>query len=326
MPRIIDGYLHCVIYLYPDERSAREGERAGGTGFLIGESLVPGSQVRWLGYIVTNAHIIDGGSCVVRLNSAAGGTEILSTDERSWHRLNDGTDLAICLVELEQSVHLVTMLSRAYLLTKEWAAKINLGPGDDVALIGRYINNEGKQKNLPTIRFGSIAQMPYEQIECAAIAPQESFLVEVRAIGGYSGSPVFVQFPEFRRLKASEGPPRLSWLLGVEWCLFHEWSRVCDGNGHPWKNGDQVAVHTGMCGVIPSWKLLELLDSEGVVTAKNDAMEEIRKRRKPSPPVTMLTGAHAVKSAHPTTEQNPRHREDFSQLVTAAVKKPQQDG
>src|SRR5260221_10762195 len=63
-------------------------------------------------------------------------------------------------------------------------------------MIYRFIDHQGSQKNLPTVRFGSIAQMadePVYQIQRAY--HQESFLVETHSIGGASGAPVFVFMP-----------------------------------------------------------------------------------------------------------------------------------
>jgi hypothetical protein len=36
MPRIPDGFLDCVVYLYRSEDEAKEGSGIGGSGFLAG--------------------------------------------------------------------------------------------------------------------------------------------------------------------------------------------------------------------------------------------------------------------------------------------------
>jgi hypothetical protein len=35
MPRISDCFADCAIYLYASERAAKDGQNAGGSGFLI---------------------------------------------------------------------------------------------------------------------------------------------------------------------------------------------------------------------------------------------------------------------------------------------------
>jgi hypothetical protein len=65
--RIPDEWQNNSIYLYPSEHDAYEGTRAGGSGFLLGfdSDRIPGRQMV---YAVTNAHVIEGGNCTIRLN------------------------------------------------------------------------------------------------------------------------------------------------------------------------------------------------------------------------------------------------------------------
>src|SRR5260370_1057024 len=61
-------------------------------------------------------------------------------------------------------------------------------------LVGRFVNHEGRQKNSPSVRFGNLAMMPGEPVyhKHSESQGEESFLVDIRTISGYSGSPVFV--------------------------------------------------------------------------------------------------------------------------------------
>jgi hypothetical protein len=65
-------------------------------------------------------------------------------------------------------------------------------------MVGRYIEHEGKFKNLPVVRFGNIAMMPSEHILQWEREDhlQESFLVDMRSISGFSGSPVLSYSPQ----------------------------------------------------------------------------------------------------------------------------------
>ena len=110
------------------------------------------------------------------------------------------------------------------LFSSEQVVDINLGPGDEVFLVGRFINSEGKQRNIPTLRFGNISQMPIEPIEQTRVSGkrlQESFLVEARAISGYSGSPVFTMLMKLYSRQGGSGPTDppadVIRLLGVVW-------------------------------------------------------------------------------------------------------------
>ncbi|SRR5258708_5929404 len=73
--RIPDEWLNNSIYLYPSEHDAYEGTRAGGSGFLLGfdSDRIPGHQMV---YAVTNAHVIEGGNCTIRLNRHDGTVDV----------------------------------------------------------------------------------------------------------------------------------------------------------------------------------------------------------------------------------------------------------
>jgi len=57
MPRIPDCIADSAIYLYASERAAKEGQNAGGSGFLVNVPSVPGMGHL---YAVTNRHLVDG--------------------------------------------------------------------------------------------------------------------------------------------------------------------------------------------------------------------------------------------------------------------------
>jgi hypothetical protein len=47
-------------------------------------------------------------------------------------------------------------------------------------MVGRFINHEGKQRNLPALRYGNIAMMPLEPIiQQETGITQESFFVKI---------------------------------------------------------------------------------------------------------------------------------------------------
>src|ERR1700730_13896073 len=85
VPRIPDNLLDCVVYLYPSEAAAEDGERTGGSGFLVGVH-IPFEQPPkgFLICVVTNKHVIDGGSMVVRINTHVGLHDIIALDGRHW--------------------------------------------------------------------------------------------------------------------------------------------------------------------------------------------------------------------------------------------------
>jgi hypothetical protein len=270
MPRIRDEFLDCVIYLYPDRSAAETGEKIGGSGFLVGVQSKGLPQNFWFLYAVTNKHVIIGGATTIRFTTRDGKTDVLETDERSWVHHPSGDDLSICLVSFDPNLFKFHFIPRANFLTREIIESLNVGPGDEVFVVGRFVNHEGKQQNRPTARFGFIGQMPYEPIVQDDGFEQESFLVEVRSIGGYSGSPVFLYVmpvvPDtFAARKVQTYGIYGEWLLGVEWGMLLNWEPVRNELTKPVNpsnpRGMQVPINTGMMGVVPVWKLAEMLDN-----------------------------------------------------------------
>jgi hypothetical protein len=335
MPWIEPKLLDCVVFLYPSEAAAEDGEKAGGSGFLVGEH-IPDTGGHLIS-VVTNKHVINRGHAILRINTRGGGRDIIPLDQSRWYVHPNGDDIAVCPVTLDQG-HKFSVLTRAQFLTREAVEEFDIGPGDDVFVVGRFVNHEGKERNLPTARFGNIAQMPWEPITIDG-QPQESFLVEARSIAGYSGSPVFVHFtsqnipldPKLResfdtgrlpipglspkRVRlAMPLPVRFVWLLGIDWCHLGREEKIT--NVHTGMDSADWVVknNTGMMGVVPAWKLLEILDGDEMKKLVDDLSAKAREEKK-----TEYTG-----DLDSSDDSNPSHREDFMRLLSAAAKgKPQ---
>jgi hypothetical protein len=213
------------------------------------------------------------------MNTVDGQKDVIELDDRNWITHPSGDDLAICqLPMLQSSFYKYKFLADQHLLTKETIERYNIGPGDDVIVVGRFINHEGQQRNLPTMRFGNISQMPLEPIlqdRASGSFQQESFLCEARSIGGYSGAPVLVglnsTFSRPDRPGVAVTPGQNMWLLGIDWGHINDQQPICDASGRP--TGWTVKTNTGMMAVVPVWKLQELLYSESLQKARNVAEE-----------------------------------------------------
>jgi hypothetical protein len=76
--------------------------------------------------------------------------------------------------------------------TSEKIREHDIGIGDALfctALFSRFV---GTAKNLPIVRMGVIALMPDEPVPTKKFGNVEAFLIEIRSLGGLSGSPVFL--------------------------------------------------------------------------------------------------------------------------------------
>lgn len=294
MPRIRDTTLETVFYLYPSRAAAETGERVGGTGFFVGIELqiVPGS---WFVLAVSNRHVVHGGGAsVMRVNNEHGGVAVLEFEPTDWIDHPDGDDLVVLPMPADRDDLRVTFNIERDFLTEKKAAEFDIGPGDDVFMVGRFINQEGRQRNLPAARFGNISVMPEEKIRQPAGYMQESFLVEMRSHAGYSGSPVHVyraprvslEWPPDRSRSA---PPIIrdeahgTWLLGVNWgYITDDWEITRRKRTSKLAGVDEassaefVRANTGMNGVVPAWKLLELIHDPRLEGARMAAENQAR--------------------------------------------------
>lgn len=287
MPRIPDILLNCTIYLYPTKEAALDGKVAGGSGFMFayyGKQM--GQYPFFHMYAVTNSHIVRkavGNSPVIRFNRLDNKIGIIELQEHHWHHHPDGDDIAVFPIDrllfvnnpYNASKRGLSFVSHKMLLTTDDISALNIGPGDDVFTIGRFVNHEGKQRNLPSVRFGNIAQMPEEPILIDNGLKQEGFLVESRSISGYSGSPVFIYIPPYTDRWDGQGLSLQyhTRLLGINCAHLPFKERVIDRQKNPvedyWVKGN-----SGMAIVIPAWKLEGVFSLKELVMARQKAEEE----------------------------------------------------
>lgn len=291
VPRIADEFLECVVYLYPDAPSAAAGMRAGGSGFLVGVQIEDGLEHLdlWVPFAVSNRHVIKNGCTIVRVSMMDGGpADILELDERSW-LFHPDHDLAIAPLDLVVGRHRVKLaLWPQHFLTEQVVAQYRMGPGDECFMVSRFIAHDGRQRNTPSVRFGTIAQMPTERIRCDDGSEQESFLVEARSIAGHSGSPVFIWIPPYSGMATGRmsgswtaGP----WLLGVDHCHLFSQERIYSrATGRPVNEDWHVRGNTGMMGVVPAWRLAEMFKFPDITSLIAREKEEWLKKNPQTEP------------------------------------------
>jgi hypothetical protein len=284
MPRIHDYILNCVVYQYRSEDEAIECERVGGSGFLVNVPL-PSFPDRTIHFVVTNAHVAEKAP-VSRLNGINEQLAIAKYSIDDWIMHPDGDDVAIAPLYLPPG-NKFSSIPRSLFLSKATIAEFDIGIGDDIFVAGRFINHEGIQRNSPSLRFGNIAQMPGDKImQGERDFEQESFLVEAKSIGGYSGSPVFVHMLPFSSRPKPDNPQEMlivpspgigPWLLGVDWGHITSNDYVLMGGGIRHTMDLYVRSNTGMMGVVPAWKLDEIFNTERVKKLIHKAEEGHRK-------------------------------------------------
>ncbi len=282
MPRIDEQYLNSVCFLYPSKAEARKGTKYGGSGFFIS---APSKTRKCLHYyIVTNKHVIDGGNLTVRLETTDGKDDYLETKNDEWIKAKDD-DIAT-LHWTPGCNHKFRAIKRGgdktEFLDKDWISADGLGSGDDVFMIGRFITHKGEQIDIPTTRFGTLsAGRTVSILNSETSQNQESLIVEVRSMKGYSGSPVFIYRPPYHYDPVKVGViPELfgPWLLGIMWgynVLPIKAEQMTTKTKKPTgRTYWQLHPNTGMMNVVPVWKLANLLDSPEVTKAQEQFENE----------------------------------------------------
>ncbi len=274
MPRIDPRVLNCAFFLYPTKEDALAGRNFGGTGFLVS---VPSAVAdRNFVVAVTNWHVACRGNSVLRLNTKQGGVEVLDAAPEDWS-FDPRYDIAILPLSIEEGdqlersqVKTSAFVSRDY-LTHEKA----IGPGEDVFMIGRFIDHDGGGVNLPTVRFGNISALPTPIIqENGTKAP--AFILDMHSRSGYSGSPVFAyRTPGYDLQIINSAEPRLLLdtpnlfvLLGIHIGQFPERWEILSGAVNQQEaaeialitEGTAVKGFSGMTCVLPAWCIQEVID------------------------------------------------------------------
>lgn len=289
MPKIPRNLLESVFYLYRSREDAERGEPFGGTGVFLG--MPTGALELSFLYAITNWHVaVRDGYSVMRFNKRVGGTEILEFDPSEWEFPPNGPDIAVLLpkaseVYLSPWTHQVFAISTELLLTQEELAPLDprlrtrptiggrppleIGPGEDIFMVGRFIDHDGRDTNVPSVRFGNISTMP-QPIEQSSGSTNPSFILDLHSRSGYSGSPVFVYRTPGSDLTTSfqTSTPTNHFIrfLGLHWGQFPEQWEISDGK-IPSAHGTIVSVSeryikgmSGMTLAVPAWDIWEFLE------------------------------------------------------------------
>ena len=226
VPKIPPGNLSSVVFLYKSVEDARAGTNIGGSGFLIGvNSVIPGKG--WL-YVVTNWHVACRlGASIIRVNTLDGGIDIMEFDPAEWSFLPE-YDIAVIQVNFDFSVHQVKTVPESAMLQETMWKRNEIGPGDDVFMMGRFVDFDGRAQNVPAVRFGNISMNPVPLLQTNG-RYANSFVVDMHSRTGFSGSAVFVyRTPGYdlsdnlAAKKVLLSGTNLFLLLGIHWGQFRK--------------------------------------------------------------------------------------------------------
>jgi hypothetical protein len=246
-----------------------------------------------------------GGASVLRVNTRNGGVEIFPFEPSDWE-FDSRYDIAVIPLSLNES-HKFGILPSASFITRESIEHAKIEAGDDVFMIGRFIDHDGGPVNRPAVRFGNISVMP-SPIEQPNGLEAESYCIDLHSRSGYSGSPVFVY-----RLSGHDLTPtrqtndpvevlsrvalqgnHVFGLLGIHSSQFPERWELTSGGAKieheagavPLvREGAYVKGLSGMTCVLPAWYILEVLNLPRLKKHREwqDSIEEQKRLREGAP-------------------------------------------
>ena len=293
----------------------------GGTAFLVSIPLGNAPEKVWT-YLVTAKHCIEdiakkhNGRYVIRANREDGSAAVFEAapDFRWWEHPDDQVDAVVA--EFNPSSEIWKQLDYSAVplsdfLSAEIRGNHHIGEGDEVLITGLFKQAAGRERNLPIVRSGVVAMMQDEKISHERYGPIDAHLIEVRSIGGLSGSPVFVTETIFVPLKVKSGRevrctiPGRTFFMGS---MIGHWDLPIGYD----ENLKKQYVNMGISMVTPATKIAEILMRQELVAMRKEAEEEYLKSGGP----TLDSGFEK-----PQTPQEQFTKQDFESALKKASRK-----
>jgi hypothetical protein len=292
VPRINQEILDCVIYLYPDIEAAKNGENCGGTGFLVSTVRDPYLDKAWPHvYAVTNRHnIVKGRGCpVVRMRDRNEQVRYFEFEVSDWEFIPNGNDVAAAYIHPLDDVEAFSCVPVYKFANQSDMEFIGFAPGEDVFMVGRFIDHDGGITNMPAVRFGNLSVMAAPVFLDFDKKKHECLCVDMHSRTGFSGSPVFA-YRVFghdlegenieRLLDAVASRNSFQWrtalrmstyfgLLGIHCGQFPEDWRIKDSD-------EYVEGMSGMTVVVPAWDILATIESPKVMERRVEVDRKMR--------------------------------------------------
>jgi hypothetical protein len=273
--RIPDSWKDSVCFLCTKQSTGVY--HYGGTAFFVS---VPGEQDPSFAfiYIVTAKHCIEKARqslsrLSLRLNR---GEKAIFVEESACLQdtwiFSDTADIAIARFSGGEGFS-IDWVGYEGFLTESLRQQHNIGIGDELYIPGLFTKRAGRERNIPILRSGMISAMPDEPLpDENTNEPYHAYLVEVRSIGGLSGSPVFVltyggihmSFKNRRFIDTHE-----FYLLGV---VRGHWDTV---------EHESEPTNAGIAIVTPIAEVQELLFREDLVKERRREERERAKQQAP---------------------------------------------
>lgn len=343
MPRLRPELADTIFYLY--RRNPKTGEIEGpcGTGSIAAKKSSIELELHL--YAVSNYHLTHSlGASIIRLNTKDGKFRLLEYDPSDWQFIKNGDDLS--MIDITDDLNVETdqfaVNGEWMFLTDTIVGNYEISFGEDIFMFGLLADHYGGKRNRPVVLFGNVSRTadddaPVEQPH-GMVRP--SHLGDMRSRTGFSGSAVFLyRIPEMdltHQMISGEFidlvgfvnrrtlTKRKEWFLGlfgVHCGQFPEAAEVrkspqAERLGDPIAEGDKLYIPSGRTTIVPASRIIDLWNLEVFLMAreKRETKRRGETENRPRP-----------EGVVPTSDANPKHREDFNSLVGEAARKREQE-
>jgi hypothetical protein len=289
MPRIPPALECSAFFLFRrDPRTGDVNDEPDGTGFVVARSWKTVTN-RFHYYAVSNWHVVvKRGASILRVNTVSGKSRLIDTEPHEWYFATPGDDLAIRDITedvMTDGLHsdIVTYIEEDVFATPNFIFEHDIGMGDDVFMIGLFVDHAGDEHNVPIGRFGNIARLAdgSSLVEQPNGQKRPSHLVDTRSRGGFSGSPVFVYRIPYTQLKLLAGNYQMNpidpkdtfcVLLGVHCAQFPEevTVKVAEAKRTNIQSGDILKLPSSVTVVCPAWEISRLMNEQRFSTIRDE--------------------------------------------------------
>lgn len=198
----------------------------------------------------------------------------------------DSVDVAV-LQFLPPTATTLKHLGPEHVATADVMRHLDVGIGDEVFITGLFKPRGLLARSVPILRMGAIAGMDEEPVPTKDFGKMAAYLIEVRSIGGISGSPVF-----FRRLFHER-----FYFLGIIHGHYDTLDQTPDNIEQDTIGGR--GINTGIAIVVPAYYVVEVVgqfsEAEKQYARQLAAEEFLRKQLsdlslQASPPIIASSG------------------------------------
>ncbi len=274
-----------VIFLF-----TAAGDFTIGTAFVLGYP-VPGKPGSYVPLIVTAKHVIgDRKEIIGRFSPKNGKVPVRVTYNLEglrragdlWEHPSDGVDIVIFRTPHFGTTD-YTVISIADIASKQTFEDEDIKVTDRVIFPSLLVNFMGSSRNYPITRNGHIALIPEEPVPLkydvgsrTIQTQQEVLFIDGTSVPGASGSPVFLwPGPRLKTGAFTFGEQR-PWLLGVMHGFYPSTREIVEIQTTAvvpaFHENSDIAI------VFPSWRILEILESDSFSKRIEEVLNEDDKK------------------------------------------------